>query len=322
MAQPSNLVDTYDAVNTIKESLEDVIYLISPESTPFFSKCQKKSISNTLHEWNTSSLRASTLNNANIEGDDTVSEARTQTTRLNNVSQIFKNSVAVSDTDTSIDHAGRSGVMASEMLKVLKEQKLDVEKTLFSNQSKVSGNATTARKMAGAATWVTTNVNFVTGGSPSGANATGDGSDSRVDDGTPTVFTQAKFDDVMQSVWTNGGEPDSCYLNPFNMTKALGFVGNNNQRANVVADNEKVVNSLSVYLTPWGQISFQPSREVRGSDVWIMSSDMWHVGVLRAAKNVALAKTGDSERRQITQEITMVCANEAASGLIADNTTS
>lgn len=320
MAQPANLVDTYDAVNTIKESLEDVIYLITPESTPLFSRSQKKSISNTLHEWNTSSLRASVLTNAHIEGDDTASEARTQSTRLNNVTQIFKNSVAVSDTDTNIAHAGKTGVMAYEMLKVLKEQKLDVEQTLFSNQSKVAGNATTARKMAGAATWVTTNVNFQSGNG--GANPTGDGSDSRTDDGTPTAFTQAKFDAVMQSVWTNGGEPDTCYLSPFQMNAALSFAGNNNQRANIVADNEKVVNSLSVYLTPWGQISFQPSREVRGSDVWIMQSDMWHIGVLRAAKNVALAKTGDSERRQITQELTMICANEAASGLIADNTTS
>ena len=125
-----------------------------------------------MHEWNTSTLRSSVLTNAHIEGDDTTSEARTQTTRLNNQTQIFKNSVAVSDTDTNIAHAGRSGVMANEMLKVLKEQKLDVEKTMFSNQSKVVGNASTARKMAGAATWVTTNVNFVTGGSPSGANPT------------------------------------------------------------------------------------------------------------------------------------------------------
>ena len=103
---------------------------------------------------------------------------------------------------------------------------------------------------------VTTNVNFQSGNS--GANPTGDGSDARTDDGTPTAFTQTKFDSVMQSVWTNGGEPDTCYLSPFNMNAALSFVGNNNQRANVVADNEKVVNSLSVYLTPWGQISFQP----------------------------------------------------------------
>ena len=152
MAQPTNLVDTYDAVNTIKERPRGRYLSYNPKCHPIFSRSQKKSISNTLHEWNTSSLRASTLNNANIEGDDTVSEARTQTTRLNNSTQIFKNSVAVSDTDTAIDHAGRSGVMASEMLKVLKEQKLDVEKTMFSNQAKNAGNASTARRMAGATT--------------------------------------------------------------------------------------------------------------------------------------------------------------------------
>ena len=74
------------------------------------------------------------------------------------------------------------------------------------------------------------------------------------------------------------------------MNKALAFTGNNNQRANVVAGDERVVNSLSIYLTPWGQVSFQPSRENRSRDVFIMQDDMWEVPVLRGTKNVALAK--------------------------------
>ena len=320
MAAPANTVSTYDSVNTIKESLEDIIYNLDPSETPFFSACQKKNISNTLHEWNTQNLRASVLTNAHVEGDDTTSESRAQTTRLNNVTQIFKNSVSVSDTDGGIDHAGRSSLMAHELINVAKEQKLDVEKTIFSNQAKVSGNATTARKMAGACTWLTSNVDFQSGNS--GANPTGDGSDSRTDDGTPTAFSQTKFDSVMQSVWDNGGTPQTCYLSSFNMTKALAFVGNNNQRANVVADDQVVVNSASIYITPWGQIKWVPSREVRGSDVWIMQDNLWHIGVLRGAKTVPLAKTGDAERRQVTQEITLVCTNEQGNGLVADNTTS
>ena len=106
------------------------------------------------------------------------------------------------------------------------------------------------------------------------------------------------------------------------MNKALSFTGNNNQRANVVAGDERVVNSLSIYLTPWGQVAFQPSRENRSRDVFIMQDDMWDVAVLRPTKNVALAKTGDSTQRQITTELTLVCKNEKASGIIADNTTS
>jgi len=83
-----------------------------------------------------------------------------------------------------------------------------------------------------------------------------------------------------------------------------------------------VVNSLSVYLTPWGQVAFQPSRLVRSRDVLIIQDDMWEVAVLRPTKNVALAKTGDNTTRQITTELTLVCKNEAANGIVADCTTS
>ena len=156
----------------------------------------------------------------------------------------------------------------------------------------------------------------------SGANATGDGTDARTDSGAPTAFTQTKFDAVMQSIWENGGTPGTCYLSAFQMNKALSFTGNNNQRANVMGADERVVNSLSVYLTPWGQVAFQPSRENRSRDVYIMQDDMWEAAVLRPTKNVALAKTGDATVRQITTELTLVCKNEKASGMIADNTTS
>jgi hypothetical protein len=53
-----------------------------------------------------------------------------------------------------------------------------------------------------------------------------------------------------------------------------------------------------------------------------MQDDMWDVAVLRPTKNTALAKTGDNSIRQIVTELTLVCKNEKASGIIADNTTS
>lgn len=316
MAQPGNTFDSYDAVG-IKEDLSDVIYNISPEETPFYTKSRKTTASNTLHEWQTDSLRASTTN-AHIEGDATTAEARTATTRLGNYTQIFKNAVVVPDTDEGLDKAGRAKEMAYQMLKVAKEQKLDVEKALFASNARVAGNSTTARELAGAGAWVNSNTANVGSG---GAEPTGDGTDTRTD-GTQTAFTQADFDTVMQSIWEAGGVPDTCYLSAFQMNAALSFTGNNNQRANVVAGDERVVNSLSIYLTPWGQVAFQPSRQCRSRDVWIMQDDMWEIAVLRPTKNVALAKNGDNTTRQITTELTMTCKNEAANGLIADCTTS
>jgi len=320
MAQPTNTFDSYDAKG-LKEDLEDVIYDVSPEETPFYTACAKVKATNTLHEWQTDTLRSSAVN-AHIEGDDTVAEARSATTRLQNYSQIFKNAVVIAATEDILDKAGRAKEMAYQVMKIAKEQKLDIEKALFANQARVVGSSSVARKLAGTPAWLKTNVNFVTGGTPSGANPTGDGTDARTDDGTPTAFTQAKFDDVMQDIWSSGGKPDTVYLSSFQMNVALGFTGNNNQRSAVQAGDEKVIKSLAVYVTPWGTVEFKPTRENRSSDIFIMQDDMWSCGVLRGTKNQALAKTGDNEKRQVVTELTLICRNEKASGGIFDNTTS
>lgn len=318
MAQPSNTFDSYDSVG-IREDLSNVIYNVSPEETPFYSKAKKTTAKNTLVEWQTDSLRASAAN-AHIEGDATAGEARSATTRLGNYTQIFKNAVVVPDTDEGLDKAGRAKEVAYQTLKIAKEQKLDIEKALFDNNARAAGNSTTARELAGVPSWLITNTVF---GANEGADATGDGTDARTDETTAlTAFSQAKFDTVMQSIWEEGGKPDTVYLSAFQMNVALGFTGNNNQRSSVQAGDERVVKSLAVYVTPWGTVEFMPSRENRSRDVFIMQDNMWEVAVLRPTKNVALAKIGDNTTRQVVTELTLCAKNEKANGMIADNTTS
>ena len=316
MAQPSNTFDSYDAKG-IREDLSNVIYNISPEETPFYSSLKKVKASNTLHEWQTDTLRASAAN-AHIEGDDTTASAMTATSRLGNYTQIFKNAVTVPDTDEGLDKAGRSAEMAYQTLKIAKEQKLDIEKALFSNNARVAGSGTVARELAGAPTWMISNI---TNAGTGAANATGDGTDARTN-GTQTAFTQADFDSAMQSIWENGGRPDSVYLSAYQMNIALGFTGNNNQRSAVQAGDKKVVKSLDVYVTPWGTVEFTPTRENAGRDVFIMQNDMWSCAALRPTKNTALAKTGDSTKRQVLTELTLICKNEKASGMVVDCSTS
>jgi hypothetical protein len=316
MAQPTNTFDSYDAVG-IREDLSDVITNISPEETPFYSKTRTRKASNTYVEHLTDTLRASATN-AHIEGDDTTADAMTAAVRRGNYTQIFKNSVSIPDTDVGLSKAGRSREMAYQVLKIAAEQKKDIEKALFASNARVAGNSTTARELAGAPAWLTSNIeNTGTGG----ADPTGDGTDTRTD-GSQTVFAQADFDACMQSIWDNGGSPDTVYLSSFQMTKALGFTGNNNQRSNVQAGDERVIKSLSVYVTPWGTVEFQPSRENRGRDVFIMQDDKWEIANLRPMKNVALSKTGDSEKRQVVCELTLLCLSEAANGMVVDCTTS
>ncbi|MAO23934.1 MAG: head protein [Phycisphaerae bacterium] len=315
MAQPANTFDTYDAKG-IREDLSDIIYNITPDDTPFYSACKKVKATNTLHEWQTDTLRSSAAN-AHIEGDDTSADAAVATVRLGNYTQIFKNAVTIADTEESVDKAGRKNEIAYQTLKIAREQKLDIEKALFENNAREAGDSTTARELAGAGAWVKTNQSVGSGG----AAPTGNGTDARTD-GTQAAFTQAKFDTVMESIWTNGGTPDKVYLSPFQMNIALGFTGGGNSRRNIDAASETVYNSVDVYVTPWGSVEFTPSRENRSRDVYIMQSDMWCVGVLRPTKNVGLAKTGDSTKRQVLTELTLVAKNEAANGIVADLSTS
>jgi len=321
MAQPSNTFDSYDAVG-IREDLRDVIYNISPEETPFLSKCKKSKATNTYHEWQTDSLRSSAAN-AHIEGDATTAEARSATTRLGNYTQIFKNAVVVPDTDEGLNKAGRAKEIAYQTMKIAKEQKLDIEKALFDNNARVAGNSTTARELAGAPAWLATNTSR---GANEGADPAGTGADAATDETTTLLdFTQARFDTVMQSIWEQGGKPNTVYLSAFQMNEALGFTGMNNQRSTIgasVGGTNAVINAVDVYVTPWGTVDFMPSRENRGRDVFIMQDDMWEVAELRPMKNTQLAKTGDNTSRQIVTELTLVAKNEKANGIIADCTTS
>ncbi|MGB1214839.1 MAG: SU10 major capsid protein [Pikeienuella sp.] len=312
MAQPTNTFDSYDYSNSIREDLSNIITNVDPDETPLYSKSAKGKASSTNTEWLTDALRAS-ANNAHIEGDDTTAEARVAQTRVGNYTQIFKNAVVIPDTDDGLDNAGKGRAMAYEVMKVAKEQKLDIERALFLNNAKVAGNSTTARELGGLPTWLTSNISEGAGAT----SATGAGGTARTG-GTARALTQTIFDGVMQDVWDNGGKPDTVYLPSSQMSVVLGFTGSNNQRATIDASKTKVVNVTDVYMTPWGTVEFKMDREMGSDQVFIVQSDMVEIPTLRGMTNKALAKTGDNEKRQVVCELTLKVRNEKALGGIYD----
>jgi len=317
MAVPTNSVQTYAQIG-IREDLSDIITNVAPYETPMWSAIGKLKASNTLHEWQTDDLAAPNAGNAHVEGDDTTAEAFSPTVRLGNYTQIFKKSATVSGTDDGTSKAGRAKEMAYQIQKKMREIKTDMEAACFANQARDGGSSGAARRLAGLGAWVTTNVNNVGVG---GSNPTGDGTNARTD-GTETAFSQADFDTTMQEIWAEGGKPDCVYLSANQMQIAIdNFTGMNNQRSYVEASRtgqNSIVNAVDVYVTPWGRVEFIPSRHVRDQDVWIVEKDKLKWANLRPLKNEALAKTGDSEKRQLVGEGTFVVMNEKALGLVAD----
>lgn len=113
MAAPSGTFLTTAAIGN-REDLTDVIYRISPTTTPVLSMASKAKATNTLHEWQTQDLAAA-ADNAQAEGDDATNKSVTATTRLTNRTQIATKAVQVSGTQRNMNPAGRKDELAYQM---------------------------------------------------------------------------------------------------------------------------------------------------------------------------------------------------------------
>jgi len=313
MAQPTNTFDTYDSIGE-REDLSDVIYNISPTDTPFLSSAAKTKATAVLHEWQTDSLAAASTSNAVIEGDEATMDAITATTRLSNSCQIMDKTIVITGTQEAVDKAGRASEIAYQIAKRAKELKRDLEAMLTTNNAEVTGSATAAREMGSLRAWVATNDVMGTSGTSGAAGNTA------ATDGTQRVFTESLLKSVIKSVWNAGGNPTMIMVGPFNKQKLSGFTGNST-RFDAGAD-ATLYTSVDVYASDFGQLQVVPNRFSRDRDAWVLDMDFWGVAFLRDFTMHELSKTGDSEKRQLLLEATLESRNEAASGCVADITTS
>lgn len=315
MAQPSNTHSTYDHVGR-REDLSDIIYDVTPTETPFLTAIPKGKATSTKHEWLTRALAAASGSNAVIEGDDATTDAANTNTRLFNYTQISDKVARVTGTQEAVNNAGMRSTMAREMADKMKELKRDVETTLLQDVAYVAGNDTLARKMAGLSTYVKTNINKASDGTA----ATGDGSDAYTE-GTARVLDEAYVESALATGWTNGANPSLGILNAFQKRKFANFSGSSTKMSD--GDKRKVVNNVEVYIDPLGtEIRLVPCRQAPTNTIFFVDPEYVEFTTLRDFQTKELAKTGDSERKQILVEYTMEVRNERAHCAVYDLTTS
>jgi hypothetical protein len=310
----ADVFSTYDAIGN-REDLANDIYDISPMDTPFVSGIAKNSATATNHEWQTDSLSAAS-NNAAIEGADATTTVSTPTVRLGNYTQISTKTPMVSRTQRQVQSAGRGDEMQYQIVKMSMELKRDQELILLANKAKVAGSEVLARESAGIESWLATNW---TG---SGSAPTGDGTDTRTA-GALTAFDEADLKTTLASIWDEGGNPDMIMAGSFNKQAMSAFVGGGNsgpaQRV-VDGDSTRVNTAIDVYVSDFGSLSVVPNRFMVQNSVLILEMDKWCLSSLATFQETTLAKNGDSDRVQLLSEYTLEAKNEAASGIVADNT--
>ncbi len=304
---------TYTAIGQ-REDLSDVIYNISPTDTPIMSSVGKSKATAVYHEWQTDSLAAATTNNAAVEGDDATDATMSPTTRLGNYTQIVQKTIKISGTLDAVDKAGRKSEKAYQLAKASAEIKRDIETIISANQGRSAGNSSTARKMGALLSWITTNSSVGT----SGADPTTIGVSTRTD-GTARSFTETILKDVIQQVYSSGGNPKVLMVGAYQKQAVSAFAGIAAQRY-MAPSNEPttIIGAADVYMSDFGTVSVVPNRFMRTRDALVLDPEYAALAYLRPFATNELAKTGDSEKTQILAELTLEVRNEAAHGIAAD----
>jgi hypothetical protein len=320
------LTGTFQSFQSLgnREDLEDIIYNIAPTETPFLSMASKTKATARLHEWQTDSLASAGTNQA-IEGDDAANTTAVPTVRVGNYCQISQKAFGVSGTQEAINKAGRKSELAYQLAKRSKELKRDMEYALTRNQGSSAGGAGTAQSMASTESWMSSNLTSLgTGTAQSTPGYSGGVVAAPTDSSAAGTISEAALKAVIKAVWTSGGDPGVILCGPFNKQKISAFAGIATQYK-VNTQNGKraqILGAADSYISDFGEHRVIPSRFNRDATVQIMDMDYWAVAYLRPFQQYALAKTGDAERRQLLVEYTLVARQQAASGKIADLTTS
>lgn len=325
MAQVSNTFETYDAVGN-REELADKIWNITPEETPFLSLIGRKPVDSVHPEWQTDALATPDTTNNRPEGNDWTYDALTATTRVGNYTQISDKAIIVSRTQDKTSKAGRKSELAYQVAKKGRELKTDMEAIVLSNQaaSAGSGNAASNRTLAGFRAWLATNDDMGSGGS---SGSFSNGIQGAATNGTQRAFTKAILDSVILSTHNAGGNADVFMCSTYVKTVFSTILDDANVvplRKDVKSGQATIVAAADMYQSDFGLITVVPNRQMTRAgaavarNAFLIDPEMVSLGVFDDIAIEKPGKTGDSEKRVLVTEYTLLVNNEAAHGCAAD----
>lgn len=293
------LFNSYQAIGN-REDLIDIITDISPLETPMFSSFAKTIAKGTKHEWQTDAL-ADAAANAIVEGADVTSASKQPTTRVSNYTQILRKDWRITDTQEAVDHAGRDSEYAYQMGKAMKELARDIEYALV-NGTGSAGTTAAGRQLKGVLAFITTNVN-------TGASAV-----------TAEALTETVYNDLLQTIFNSGGNPDTTYANGWQKRKISAFATSNTR--NISTEGKRLVNAIDVYESDFGLQKIVLDRYMPTSQVACLQNDLWRIASLRPTSHKELPDNGGGRKGMVETELTLESLNEKGSGKITELTTS
>lgn len=294
MPTVANTLKTYDQVGK-KEDFEQVIYDITPTQTPFLSSIGSSTAEATLHQWMQDSL-ASVGSNILVEGADAgAASTVTQVIKSANT-QIFGKVVQVSGTAEAIGLHARTSDLANAIAKAGKELKRDIEHSFVGlGQAGTAGSGSAGRQLTSAANQISATTTNTAGSN--------------------RALTEALVLDVLEKTYNEGAEPNQIQVTPSHSVIVAGFAASSGRNRDF-GNGSRITNVVDIYVSPFGEVSVLPNRFMQANTALVLDTEYWSRAVLRPMQTIQLSRTGDSDKRQMLTELTLVCKSDIASGKI------
>lgn len=293
--------DSYTQVRQA-EDVQDDIYIISPVDNPVASMSRTIRATGKLHEWTQDALAAAGKN-ALVEGDDAGSDTSQPVDELNNYCQIMGKVAEVTGTLEEVDKYGRDSEMAYQLELRYGELANDEELAIVgapggTRQTAVAGNSSTAREMACLMEQLDASV---------------------IVDGS-VANTFAELEDLLldahQATYEAGGRPSYLFVNPTNSRIVSSFAYSAG-RTRDIRNERTIVQVIDLYVSNFGELDVVLDRN-QDDCMLLLDFNYLATPVLRPTRDWAIAKLGDSDKRQILRESTFAVLNTRAHAMVDD----
>ena len=331
----------------INEDVMQKIFDISKIPLPFTDMVGSTRHKNERFDWVVDELNKPQLDNFVADGADAGAPEEISGGRVGNHSQISDKVLAVSYRADASDTIGRAKELAYRLTRANQEIRRDVEAIAMWNQASSAGTGSgsndhlignaiaTATKTGTLATWIETsvrNADGTDGTASAGGYNYSTGLTTAATLGTGGALSFQGIKDCQMDVYMQGGDPTVFMSTPAVISKLSTYLFDNDARvANLVSDqgapaNSKAtaLSSVNVIVGDFGTLKLVPNRlmpdsvgDGTGSHyAFLLDPEYVSLSYLEGYRTDSLAKTGLSEKRQISVDWGLRVHTEKAHGMI------
>lgn len=328
-------IDGYDlkGIETngfINEDVMQKIWDVSKIPLPLTDMIGSNRHKNSYFEWVKDKLRSPNVANAAVDGADAANFVAETGERVGNHSQISVECIATSHRADASDTIGYAKQLAYELTKGQQNIRRDVESIALFNQASKAGDSSTAGTTGGLPSWIATNVHGATAGGYD--HSKGVTTKAAVGDGTAAAgLSFADVKAACMDVYKEGAEASVLMSSPEVISALSTYLFDNEARIATLTSDQgapasskaTALGAVNIVVTDFGTLKLvsnrlQPADENGNHFAFILDPEYLSLSYLEGYRTDKLAKTGLSEKREISVDWGLRVHVEEAQAMIAN----